>query len=69
MKNIEGLLRALEDQFWKGGSKFYENSLTDASLMVFAEPVGVLENLRLSGQLQKAKGGLRLVLGICVQWS
>jgi hypothetical protein len=46
MKNIEGLLRALEDQFWKGGSKFYENSLTDASLMVFAEPVGVLENLR-----------------------
>jgi hypothetical protein len=36
----------LEEQFWKGGPDFYHENLTDESLMVFPEPVGVLRKER-----------------------
>jgi hypothetical protein len=42
MENIEEKLCELEKQYWTGDSEFYENNLTEDSLMVFAEPVGVL---------------------------
>ncbi|HEU5210439.1 MAG TPA: nuclear transport factor 2 family protein [Longimicrobiales bacterium] len=32
----------LEQKFWKGDSGFYEQNLADDALMVFADPVGVL---------------------------
>ncbi len=39
---IEKLLLDLEKQFWMGEADFYQRHLTDDSLMVFAEPVGVM---------------------------
>lgn len=35
-------LLALEERFWKGDSSFYERMLSEGSIMVFPEPVGVL---------------------------
>jgi len=35
-----------EERFWKGDADFYEQHLTDDSLMVFAEPVGMLNKDR-----------------------
>jgi hypothetical protein len=32
-----------EERFWKGTPEFYREHLTDDALMVFAEPVGVLD--------------------------
>jgi hypothetical protein len=32
----------LEEQFWKGDADFYRRNLTEDSLMVLPEPVGVL---------------------------
>ncbi len=40
--DIEKLLLDLEGQFWLGDAEFYQRHLTDDSLMVFAEPVGVM---------------------------
>lgn len=39
---LEEHLLGLEEQFWKGDADFYRLSLTDDSLMVFAEPIGIL---------------------------
>ncbi|MGA6925598.1 MAG: nuclear transport factor 2 family protein [Desulfosarcina sp.] len=33
----------IEEQFWTGGADFYERHLTKDALMVFHEPVGVLD--------------------------
>ncbi len=35
-------LMDLEEKFWKADSDFYERRLTDESLLVFQDPVGVL---------------------------
>lgn len=35
-------LLALEEEFWKGDSVFYQQKLTEDCLMVFPDPVGVL---------------------------
>jgi len=40
--NMKKQLLELEEQFWKGDAEFYRQNLTENSLMVFAEPVGVL---------------------------
>ena len=40
--DLERQLLNIEEQFWQGGADFYRNNLTDDSLMVFPEPVGVL---------------------------
>ena len=40
--DLEKQLLDLEEQFWKGSGDFYQRHLTDDSLMVFADPVGVL---------------------------
>jgi hypothetical protein len=39
---LEKQLLQLEERFWKGDADFYRQHLTDDSLMVFAEPVGIL---------------------------
>jgi hypothetical protein len=39
---LEKQLLKLEERFWKGDADFYRRNLTDDSLMVFAEPVGIL---------------------------
>lgn len=41
--NDEKELLGLEEEFWRGGADFYRTNVTDEALMVFAEPVGVLD--------------------------
>src|ERR671915_789578 len=41
--NIAGDLIALEEQFWKGDADFYRQRLTADALMVFPDPVSVLD--------------------------
>jgi uncharacterized damage-inducible protein DinB len=40
--DLEEHLLSREQEFWKGDADFYRQNLTDDSLMVFAEPIGVL---------------------------
>jgi hypothetical protein len=40
--DLRDRLVRLEEQFWKGDADFYRRNLTDDSLMVLPEPVGVL---------------------------
>jgi hypothetical protein len=40
--DLEKQLLQFEEQFWKGGADFFRDNLTDDSLMVFADPVGIL---------------------------
>lgn len=48
---IEAQLLELEEQFWKGDQEFYQRHLTDDSLMIFTEPVGVLIKARSLGNI------------------
>lgn len=41
--SLNNELLELEKRFWEGDADFYRQNLTDDSLMVFAEPVGILE--------------------------
>lgn len=54
--NLEKTLFALEEQFWKGDAAFYAQKLTKDSLMVFADPVGVLPK---DAAVEAIAGGIR----------
>lgn len=41
--SLEKALISLEEQFWKGDSIFYKQNLAENCLMVFPEPVGLLD--------------------------
>ena len=43
MKKMENQLWELEEQFWLGGTDFYTTHLTDDAVMLFAQPVGLLQ--------------------------
>ena len=44
---LENELLELEERFWKEGPDFYRGNLTDESLMVFSDPVGLLTKDRI----------------------